>query len=44
MDGTGIFLLARTDPDASKHRGITFMLCPIGIPGVEVRPITHAHR
>ena len=40
LDGTGIFVLARTDPDAPKHRGITFLLCPIDTPGVEVRPIT----
>jgi alkylation response protein AidB-like acyl-CoA dehydrogenase len=39
MEGTGIFVLARTDPDAPKHRGITFLLCPIDTPGVEVRPI-----
>jgi alkylation response protein AidB-like acyl-CoA dehydrogenase len=39
LDGTGIFLLARTDPDAAKHRGITFLLCPIDTPGVEVRSI-----
>ncbi len=38
-DGTGIFLLVRTDPEA-KHRGITFLLCPIDTPGVEVRAIT----
>ena len=40
MDGTGIFLLARTDPAAAQHRGITFMLCEFPNPGVEVRPIT----
>jgi alkylation response protein AidB-like acyl-CoA dehydrogenase len=34
-----IFVLARTDPTASKHRGITFLLCPMEQPGVEVRPI-----
>jgi alkylation response protein AidB-like acyl-CoA dehydrogenase len=39
LQGTGIFLLARTDPEAPKHRGITFLLCPLGIQGVEVRPI-----
>jgi alkylation response protein AidB-like acyl-CoA dehydrogenase len=38
-EGTWIFLLARTDPDAPKHRGITFLLCPLDAPGVEVRPI-----
>ncbi len=34
-----IFVLTRTDPDAAKHRGITFLLCPMDQPGVEVRPI-----
>jgi alkylation response protein AidB-like acyl-CoA dehydrogenase len=35
-----IFLLARTDPDASKHAGISYLLVPMKQPGVEVRPIT----
>jgi alkylation response protein AidB-like acyl-CoA dehydrogenase len=39
LEGTGIFLLARTDPSAAKHRGITFLLCPLDVPGVEVRGI-----
>jgi alkylation response protein AidB-like acyl-CoA dehydrogenase len=39
MEGTGIFLLARTDTDAPQHRGITFFLCEFPNPGVEVRPI-----
>jgi alkylation response protein AidB-like acyl-CoA dehydrogenase len=34
-----IFIVARTDPDAPKHRGISFILCPMDQPGVEVRPI-----
>ncbi|MCZ7526752.1 MAG: acyl-CoA dehydrogenase family protein [Acidimicrobiia bacterium] len=34
-----MFLLARTDPDAPRHRGITFLLCPMDQAGVEVRPI-----
>ena len=34
-----IFVLTRTDPDAPKHKGITFLLCPMDQPGVEVRPI-----
>lgn len=34
-----IFVLARTDPEASKHKGITFLLVPMDQPGVEVRPI-----
>jgi alkylation response protein AidB-like acyl-CoA dehydrogenase len=35
-----IFLLARTDPTASKHKGISYLLVPMKQPGVEVRPIT----
>ena len=34
-----IFVLCRTDPDAAKHRGISFILCPMDQPGVELRPI-----
>jgi alkylation response protein AidB-like acyl-CoA dehydrogenase len=38
---THIFILARTDPDAPKHRGLSFLLLPLDQPGVEVRPIRH---
>jgi alkylation response protein AidB-like acyl-CoA dehydrogenase len=38
-EGNWIFLLARTDPDAPKHRGLSFLLCPVDAAGVEVRPI-----
>ena len=34
-----IFLLARTDPAAPKHAGISYLLVPMQQPGVEVRPI-----
>ncbi|MFN8021156.1 MAG: acyl-CoA dehydrogenase family protein [Acidimicrobiales bacterium] len=34
-----IFVLARTDATAAKHRGITFLLVDMRQPGVEVRPI-----
>ncbi|OXM64083.1 acyl-CoA dehydrogenase family protein [Amycolatopsis vastitatis] len=35
-----IFLLARTDPTAVRHRGITMLLVPLDQPGVDIRPIT----
>ena len=34
-----IFLLARTDRDAAKHKGISYLLVPMKQEGVEVRPI-----
>jgi alkylation response protein AidB-like acyl-CoA dehydrogenase len=34
-----IFILCRTDPAAAKHAGISYLLCPMNQPGVEVRPI-----
>lgn len=37
-----IFVLARTDPDAPKHKGISLLLVPMDQPGVEVRPIVNA--
>jgi len=34
-----MFALVRTDPDAPKHDGISFVLLPMDQPGVTVRPI-----
>ena len=34
-------LLARTDPDVPKRRGITYFLVDLRQPGVEVRPLRH---
>ena len=37
-----IFVLCRTDATVRKQAGISFLLCPIDQPGVEVRPIVNA--
>ncbi len=34
-----MFILVRTDPNASKHEGISFMLLPMDQPGVTIKPI-----
>jgi alkylation response protein AidB-like acyl-CoA dehydrogenase len=33
------FVLARSDPDADRHRGLTYLLVPMDQPGVTIRPI-----
>src|SRR6266702_4740538 len=36
---THVYLMARTDPDLPKHRGISIFLLPIDTPGITVRPL-----
>jgi alkylation response protein AidB-like acyl-CoA dehydrogenase len=36
---THIYLMARTDPDAPKHRGISIFIFPMDTPGITVRPL-----
>ena len=38
-DGDWMFCLVRTDPAATKHQGISFMLFDMQTPGITVKPI-----
>lgn len=33
------FVVARTDPNSSRHHGLSYLLVPMNQPGIEIRPI-----
>lgn len=39
MQSTHMFMLVRTEPDAAKHEGITYLLIDLDQPGITRRPI-----
>jgi alkylation response protein AidB-like acyl-CoA dehydrogenase len=32
-------LVVRTDPESQRHKGLTFVLCPMDLPGITIRPL-----
>ncbi len=42
MEADLALLLARTDPNVPKHRGLTLFVCDMQEPGIDVRPIRQA--
>ena len=38
------FVMCRTDPGSTRHKGLSYLLVPMDQPGIEVRPITQVTR
>jgi 3-oxocholest-4-en-26-oyl-CoA dehydrogenase alpha subunit len=43
QDADWIHVLTRTDPDAPKHRGVSYFMMPMDTPGISLRPIVQLH-
>jgi alkylation response protein AidB-like acyl-CoA dehydrogenase len=41
---TRMYALVRTDPEAAKHAGISFLVFDLNVEGVEIRPMRQLHR
>ena len=41
-DADWAILVTRSDPDVPKHRGLTFFVCDMTLPGIDVRPLRQA--
>ncbi|NYT22947.1 acyl-CoA dehydrogenase family protein [Alcaligenaceae bacterium] len=39
QNATHIFLMVRTDPSSTRHRGLSILLVPMNLPGLAVRPL-----
>jgi len=39
QESTHMYMLVRTNKEAPKHKGISFLLLPLDLPGITVRPI-----
>lgn len=39
QNATHCYLMVRTDPDSVRHRGLSILLVPMGLPGMTVRPL-----
>ncbi len=39
QNSTHIFLMVRTDPASKRHAGLSVLLVPMDLPGIEVRPL-----
>ena len=33
-------LIARTDTEVPKHKGVSYFICPMDLPGIEIRPVS----